>query len=92
MTRDVSYTLYLGYADSTVEMFSSLCMLEATDAFQEKQHNLRLLQDSIPEVELQRVSPDIKMLTSGASTNVTIRGNDALRGVKFGVVLAHIFR
>ena len=73
-------------------MFSSLCMLEAADAYEGAQHNLRYLEDSIPEVELFRVAPDIKMLKSGASTEVIVRGNDALEGVRFGVVLAHIFR
>jgi hypothetical protein len=93
VASDIEYQLYLGFADSTIQMFSSLCLLEAADAYEKNQHNLRQLQSQNPAAKFEQVSPGIFVVKSfGASTNVTIRGNNVLRGLKFGVVLAHIFR
>lgn len=94
ITSNIEYKVYLGYNNQTLDLFSSLCMLEAADEFSKTSHNLRLLENQgYSKSEFEFLSPDIYVLKSdGANSSVVVRGNDAFKNLKNAVVMAHVYR
>ena len=91
---NIDYKVYLGYNNQTLDMFSSLCQLEAAEQFSATSHNLRILEaKEIETAEFELLSPDIYVLKSDrAKTSIIVEGEEAFKNLKNAVVMAHVYR
>lgn len=98
MEKDVVYKLYLGYDEETIDMFSSLCQMEARrDGVPIDPRLRRLLQDEQPDQFLfeDRASLEDqerhKVITIKDKNQITVKGREFTKGLANAVVIAYIY-